>query len=222
MAQGLVELSGVSKRYRRRGPLVLDGIGLRLEPGTLTRIRGENGSGKSTLLRIACGFSRPSSGVVHSRHTCLGFVPDRVTPAPRMSARSYLAHLGRLAGTSTQAGLAAAEAVTERLRLAPGLDVPLGTLSRGNLRKVILAQALARRCDLVVMDEPFAALDDAASSELAGLLQERLAQGCTFLVATHTDLLGELGRTLTVHAGHLEESPGEAGDHHGVRAGDQP
>jgi ABC-type Mn2+/Zn2+ transport system ATPase subunit len=207
----VVEFSAVSKRYRHRGPLVLDHVTLELQPGTLTRIGGENGSGKSTLLRLACGFSRASAGEVRRTYSALGFVPDRVTPAARMTARSYLAHLGRLAGHPVEATVRSAAEVTERLGLSPGLDAPLGTLSRGNLRKVILAQCLMRPVDFLVMDEPFAALDAAACTELAVMVRERLTAGCTFLIATHTDALGAPVRTLALESGRLHESAAAGG-----------
>ena len=202
----LLEFDAVSKRYRRRGALVLDGVSLQLEAGSLIQLRGGNGSGKSTLLRLACGFSPPSAGAVHRQCRALGFVPDRVTPPARMAARSYLAHQGRLAHS-----LIRPDELADRLGLQPGLDAPLGELSRGNLRKVMLLQCLLRQVELVVMDEPFAALDTAAATELAALIGERLVEGTAFLIATHGGELAELGRTVVLEAGRLTEPEAEAG-----------
>jgi len=204
--QPVLELSGVSKRYRR-GPWVLDGVSLALEPGTLTQIRGGNGSGKSTLLRVAGGLSRPTRGSVRRDAGSLGFVPDRALPPARMTGRDYLARLGRLAGMHPAAVGPAAEAITERLGLVPGLDAPLGSLSRGNQRKVLLAQALLRPADLVVLDEPFTALDAEAATALTEVLQERLRQGATVLVALHGDELDNFGRVLALEAGAIAEAP---------------
>jgi energy-coupling factor transporter ATP-binding protein EcfA2 len=114
--------------------------------------------------------------------------------------------MSRLAGLESRTTAPAVEALAHRLALNPGLDVPLGTLSRGNLRKVILAQALMRPVDLMVMDEPFTALDDTASAELAAIVEEHLAQGCTFLIASHSDTLDDLGRSLTLRAGRLVDA----------------
>lgn len=201
----MLELSGVSKRYGVRGRLVLDGVSLALEPGSLTQIRGGNGSGKSTLLRVAGGFSRPSRGRVRRSRGALGFVPGRALPPARMTARRYLDELGRLAGMRPAAVRASAEAITERLGLAPGLDVPLGTLSRGNQRKVLLAQCLMRPAELVVLDEPFTALDGATSAALAVLVHERVGEGSAVLVALHGTELGDAGRVFTLEAGHLRD-----------------
>jgi len=200
----VVELTAVSKRYRRAGPLVLDQISLRLNAASLIQLHGGNGSGKSTLLRVACGFSLPTHGTVHRGYSAMGVVPDRVLPPARMTARAYLAHLAQLARTPH--ATSTAERIADRLRLVPGLDAPMGTLSRGNLRKVILTQALMRSVDLIVMDEPFVALDPAGCAELVTIVAERLAQGCTFLIATHTDDLGSMGRVVTLEAGKLGET----------------
>lgn len=203
----VLELSEVSKRYRR-GPLVLDCVSLALEPGTLTQLRGGNGSGKSTLLRVAGGFSRPTSGRVYRGFATLGFVPDRAQPPARMTAREYLSRLGRLAGVPSSAIAPVAEELTERLGLDPGLDARIGELSRGNQRKVLLVQALMRPADLLVLDEPFTALDVTAATALATVLHERLHGGGTLLVAIHGDELGRLGRVLALDAGSVVEAPG--------------
>lgn len=195
----------MSKRYRR-GPLVLDHVSIALEPGTLTQLRGGNGSGKSTLLRVACGFSRPTSGRVHRGFTTLGFVPDRALPPARMTARDYLNRLGQLAGLKPLEIVPAAEGITERLGLDPGLDVRIGELSRGNQRKVLLTQALMRPADLLVLDEPFTALDATAAAALAAILGERVERSQTLLVAIHGDELGSLGRVLMLDAGHVVET----------------
>jgi len=200
----VLELSRVSKRYRR-GPVVLDEVSFTLEPGTLTQLRGGNGSGKSTLLRIGAGFTRPSGGRVRRAFATLAFVPDRVVPPARMSARSYLDRLGRLAGMSPSAVSASAGAINDALGLFPGLQTPLGELSRGNQRKVLLTQALMRPAELVALDEPFTALDAEAATALSGLLNDRLGQGAALLVALHGGELGDAGRVLALDAGRLRD-----------------
>jgi ABC-type multidrug transport system ATPase subunit len=124
-----------------------------------------------------------------------------------MTGRNYLRQLGRLAGMHPAAIGPAAEAIAERLGLVPGLDAPLGSLSRGNQRKVLLAQALLRPADLVVLDEPFTALDAGAATALTEALQDRLQQGATLLVALHGDELDNLGRVLSLEAGAITEVP---------------
>ncbi len=88
--------SGLSKRYSRRQPWVLDHLDLRFEPGTLTVVVGANGSGKSTLLRVLAGVSRPTEGQITQRPRQVGYVPERLPARLQMTGREYLAHMGRL------------------------------------------------------------------------------------------------------------------------------
>lgn len=196
---------------------MLDGVSFALESAALTQVRGGNGSGKSTLLRIACGFARPTRGRVQRGSATLAYVPDRAVPPPRMSALAYLRRLGGLAGMEPSAVVRAAESITDALGLVPGLQAPLGELSRGNQRKVLLAQALMRPAPLVVLDEPFTALDAGAAASLGGLLQERLSEGAAILVALHGDELGDAGHVLALEGGRLREVRAD-----GVRVGDAP
>ena len=97
--------SGLSKRYGRRQPWVLDHLDLRFEPGTLTVVVGANGCGKSTLLRVLAGVSRPTEGLITQRPRQVGYVPERLPARLQMTGREYLAHMSRLRSLdSTYAG----------------------------------------------------------------------------------------------------------------------
>jgi len=196
-----LRLQSVSKRYRPRDPLVVDGVDLRINHGSLVAIQGANGSGKSTLLKLSGGLIHPTQGRVQRSAARFGYVPDRALPPSRMTPRAYLHHLARLDGCAATA--ITGEGIAERLGLSPGLTAPIGTLSRGNLQKLLLAQALMRPVELIVMDEPLTGLDAAASTELTALVSEKLTEGCAFLVATHSPAFTDLGEVFTVTAGRL-------------------
>ena len=103
-----------------------------------------------------------------------------------MTARSYVEHMARLRGVDAVAGLE----VLERLALAPGPDVPIATLSKGNSQKVALAQALGAPVGLLLLDEPTSGLDPRAREVLQDLLAERRAAGAAILVTTHALVAG--------------------------------
>lgn len=218
MAKDVLELVRVTKRYRRFSPNILDEVSLRLRRGELATLRGRNGSGKSTLLRVAGGFSRPTAGRVVRHGGGFGFVPDRAAPPSRMSARGYLTHLGRMAGMGRGQIATSIEEVSGRLGLAPGLDAAIGTLSRGNLRKVLLTQCLIRPAELMVLDEPFTALDADAETALTGLIGERLGSGVAFLIATHT--AGLPGSSWVLSEGRLVEDDAGSAPNHADDVGD--
>ncbi len=181
----MVLLDQVSKRYGR-GPWVLRD--LTLEVSELVVLTGANGTGKSTLLKIAAGVSRPTSGRV-VRPASVGYVPERFPSDVKMSASSYLAHMGRVRR-------AAAGDVLERLGFAGSLTAPMSELSKGNAQKVALAQAFLA-ADLLVLDEPWSGLDPAASAELVTMLQGRTA-----LVSDHEGHLADATR-VDLAGGHV-------------------
>jgi ABC-type multidrug transport system ATPase subunit len=195
-----LRLQQVGKRYGRRW--VFEDVDLELPPESLTVVRGANGSGKSTLLRIAAGVTRPSRGTVRRRPQRVALVPDRFAP-PRLSGRAYLEHLGRLRGLGPDVRRRRIDELVELLGLVPGPDVPLHALSRGNAKKVALAQAFLAPAELIVLDEPRAALDQDAEAALEVLVETARAFGAAVLVADHADVPGTASRHVLAN-GRLE------------------
>jgi ABC-2 type transport system ATP-binding protein len=195
-----VRLEHVGKRFGRHW--ALEDVDLELQPESLTVVRGANGSGKSTLLRIAAGVSTPSRGRVLHRPRQVALVPDRFVP-PRLTARAYLDHLGRLRGLDATRRRRRIGELVDFLGLAPGPDAPLRTLSRGNAKKVAVAQAFLAPAGLVVLDEPHAALDEQAHAALDVLVATARAFGSAVLVADHARVRGDAQRYALVD-GRLE------------------
>ena len=180
------------------GTPVLDGISLSVRAGSTTAVLGPSGCGKTTLLRLIAGFLRPESGQIH--------VGDRVVSGertfipPHLRAVGYVRQDGALfphldvAGNITFGLLRGqrrrAERVPELLELV-GLPANLARrrpdqLSGGQQQRVALARALARRPQVVLLDEPFSSLDAglraATRSAVAAALAER---GATSVLVTH-------------------------------------
>jgi ABC-2 type transport system ATP-binding protein len=143
---------------------------------------------------------------VHKRYRhgppVVGYLPDRFPAQLRLPADAYLRHLARIRGVRPEPGL------LERLGFAGPRREPMARLSKGNAQKVGLAQALGAGAGLIVLDEPWAGLDAAATDTLAGLLGEAAAEA-TVLVTDHTGRAAELpgARRLRLHEGRVEEAP---------------
>ena len=169
---------------------MLDGVDLRVEPGSLTVVVGANGSGKSTLLRIIAGLSNPTRGSVSriANVTTMAFAPEHLSAGVRMSARVYLTHIGRIRGLDDATVRSTIDALVERLGLEPGPDAPIATLSKGNSQKVALIQALMAPAQVLMLDEPTSGLDAEARAALAALLDERTRSGCAVVAASHQPL----------------------------------
>lgn len=182
----MTRLDAVSKRYGR-GRWVLRDVGLDVPAGEVVAVTGGNGSGKSTLLRILVGLSAPTSGTVVGRPDVVGYVPDRFPPNERLSARSYLTHMGRIRGLATRAAVARVDELLTRLALTGGRDAPLRTLSKGNAQKVAVAQALLVPPGLLVLDEPWSGLDASAHGVLGEIIAEVAREGGSVVFTDHRE-----------------------------------
>jgi len=191
---------------------ILDGISLTITPGAPTVLIGPNGSGKTTLLRVIMGLTRPASGRViwGGRETA---APERraiVLQRPAMLRRSAEANI-RYALGRKDPGRAA-----ELLRLVglAGLERrPARRLSGGEQQRLALARALAREPELLLLDEPSASLDPAATKAIEDTIRAVAARGVKIVMSTHDlgqakRLAGDIG---VLHRGKVIET-GPAAD----------
>ncbi len=202
----MIVLERVGKHYRRGVPVLRD-IDLTVSAGVATVISGGNGSGKSTLLRIAAGVLRPSSGRVRGRPRSVGYLPSPFPAELRLSATGYLRHFAAIRGLPTGRASGYAHEVLERLGFAGDPDAPIRTLSKGNMHKVGLAQALLPSEGLLVLDEPWSGLDHAAQLTLDRMIVELVAQGRGMLITDHVGHALRLPerRALALTGGRLTE-----------------
>jgi ABC-type multidrug transport system ATPase subunit len=179
-----VRLDGVGKRYGLREPWIVRDVAADVAAGQLIRLEGPNGTGKSTLLRVIAGITTPSAGRVTGRpHT--GYVPERFPGGLAFSARDYLMHLGRIHGLRGPSVTVAVDEWLDRLGATDYAGSPLRTLSKGMCQKVAIAQALLSKPDLLVLDEAWTGLDQAARGALDAAVGERVAAGGTVMFVDH-------------------------------------
>ena len=203
-----MRLEEVGKRYGLRQPWVIRGVSLDVAAGRLIRLEGRNGSGKSTLLRVAAGALVPSAGKVTGRPR-VGYVPERFPPALAFTGRDYLLHLGRVHGLRGAALPGRVQECLARFGAAEYAGTPLRTLSKGMCQKIAIVQAVLASPGLLVLDEAWTGLDQAARDTLDAVVAERLAEGGRVMFVDHdrrrlATLVGErwllgAGRVTTVH-----------------------
>lgn len=169
-----MKLEAVGKRYGARQPWVVRDATAEVPTGQLIRVDGPNGAGKSTLLRVVAGVTMPSRGRVTGRPR-VGYVPERFPAGLPFSCRDYLRHMARLHGGGS------VDEWLERLGATAFAATPMRTLSKGMTQKVAVTQALLSRPDLVVLDEAWTGLDQAARGALDVAVRERVAEGGTVL-----------------------------------------
>ncbi len=191
-----LHLDDVAFRYRRRDRPILDGLSVTFSAGR-TILLGPNGAGKSTLLAIAASVLTPDRGRVHldgntavgprtrSEHRRLvAWTPQTVRAASGLSAREQVALHGWLAGLSRSAAWDRAGAALTQVDLAPRADHRATRLSGGQKARLGIAQALVHDAQVLLLDEPTAALDPDQRDVFAGLIAE-LAESRTVVVSTH-------------------------------------
>jgi NitT/TauT family transport system ATP-binding protein len=180
-------IDGVSRRYAG-GLLALADVRLRIETGDFLVLLGPSGCGKSTLLRLLAGLDQPSAGRLvwdgaAPRPGEIGFVFQDPTLMPWATAAENASLNLRLRGLDP----APAHAMLIRLGLAGFEQARPSQLSGGMRMRVSIARALASRPRLLLMDEPFAALDEFTRHRLqAELLAIVEALGCTTVFVTHS------------------------------------
>jgi len=181
----LVALDRVTKRFAS-GTLALDGVDLALQPGEFLSLLGPSGCGKSTILRIIAGLARPSAGsIVRPDGLEIGFVFQEPTLMPwaRVIDNVRLPlDLKRASGAEAQA-----QAALELVGLGGFARAFPRELSGGMKMRVSIARALVTRPSLLLMDEPFAALDEITRLRLDDeLLALWRSQGTTIVFVTHS------------------------------------
>ncbi|WP_225830554.1 ATP-binding cassette domain-containing protein [Streptomyces sp. NK08204] len=205
-----LRLAGVGHRYGLRGPWVLRGVDLTVAAGTLTRIEGANGTGKSTLLRLVARLDVPTEGRVSGRPRT-AYVPERFPAALPFTALGYLTHLGTVHGLSRRNAERAAGDWLDRFGAAAHAGTPMTRLSKGSAQKVAVSQALLAGPELLVLDEAWTGLDEAARAELERAVAERIADGGAVVFVDHDPrrLAGAPGATYTVADGSLDLPAGK-------------
>ncbi len=176
----LIAAEGV--RLDLGGRAVLDGIDLTVHAGEIVTLIGPNGAGKTSLVRVLLGLVPPDRGRVTRRPGLkVGYVPQQVDrdPALPLDADRFLA----LAGHSTRARR---QGVLEEVDAGHISDHPFHSLSGGELQRVLLARALLRDPDLLVLDEPVRGVDVGGQIALYDLIDGiRKAHGCGVLMVSH-------------------------------------
>ena len=216
-----VELQDVEVRLQ--GRVVLQDVNLRIEQGSFWALLGPNGAGKTTLLRVILGLVRPSRGTVRVFgrapevlglwRRAVGYVPQFHQVDLRFPVRvKDVVMMGRygVLGLFRRPGpddWRLVHQALERVGIAHLADRPLRSLSGGERQRVFLARALVTQPRLLLLDEPTAAVDVAASQSLYDLLRQLHRDGLTVVMVSHdvgvvaqfVDSVACLNRRLVAH-----------------------
>lgn len=176
----LIAAHEVSKVFEDR--TVLDKVSLEVNEGKIVTLIGPNGAGKTTLVRIILGLMSPDSGAVTRRKDLnVGYMPQKLVIDPTMPID--VSRFLELSGSSDPDQLID---TLEQLRIPHLLNSPLTSVSGGEMQRVLLARAMLRKPQLLVLDEPAQGVDVSGQAELYGLISEiRDRENCGVIMISH-------------------------------------
>jgi osmoprotectant transport system ATP-binding protein len=217
MAEPVVELRDVAKRFG--AVRALDGVSLTIAAGEFVALVGGSGSGKTTLLKTINGLSPPDAGEVlvhgrsagegaaHDLRRRIGYVFQEIGLFPHMTVAENIGLVPGLLGWPPARIVARVAELLDLVALEPEMAARLpGALSGGQRQRVGVARALAAQPALMLMDEPFGALDPLTRDALGAdyrALHERL--GLTTVMVTHdmAEAIPLAGRIVVLDAGRI-------------------
>lgn len=179
MNKALLSLHNISVQYGER--LVLNQINLNLYEQEIVSLIGPNGAGKSTLVKVILGIVRPTQGDIQ-RHQPLqiSYVPQKFHPSSSLPLRVIDVLHAEHADPTRQ------QQLIEQLKLQPLLTRSIHHLSGGERQRMLLARALLKQPNLLVLDEPMQGLDVQSEEELYQYIQNLPQQlGCSILIVSH-------------------------------------
>ncbi len=183
MGEALIEASGIDVSFA--GRQVLSQGEARVGVGEIVTLIGPNGAGKTTMARVMLGLLKPDQGKVSRRPVLrIGYMPQNLTidPALPISVKRFLS----LGLSRADIGHGLRHAVLKETGVDHVADSPIQKISGGEMQRVLLARALLRSPDLLVLDEPVQGVDLGGQAELYALIRGiRDKRGCGVLMVSH-------------------------------------
>jgi len=203
MSEYILEMNQITKAFS--GVKALDDVNLKVRKGEIMAICGENGAGKSTLMNVLSGvypYGEYTGDIVYNGEICkfrnireseakgIVIIHQELALSPYLSVaenvflgNERLAAKGVIDWVKTRAE---AQELLERVGLTgENVNVPVNTLGVGKQQLIEIAKALGKKCDLLILDEPTASLNDQESAQLLELMLQLKAEGITCIIISH-------------------------------------
>ena len=228
----LLSAQGLCKSYRRRQ--VVREVSLAVSPGEIVGLLGSNGAGKTTCFYMLAGLVRPDAGLITfagQKITALpveqrvglgiGFLPQESSAFVNLSALDNIRAVMEIAGMPRGEIDAAAQAILDDIGIGHCAGSEPVQMSGGERRRLEIARALVTKPRLLMLDEPFSAIDPITVGDLQELLRSLKDRGIAIVISDHNvrETLGVCDRAYIMHAGQIIASgdSGEVATDEGVR-----
>ena len=193
-------VKNLSKTY---GPIVaVDGLSFSIDEGSIHGLVGPNGSGKTTTFKSIVGLTIPDSGEIlldnksllgkrgYRVRSKIGFSPETIALPAWLTVRDFLYLMARLDGLAKSDSEQLVEAEIKEFELEKLVNTRISKLSKGQKKRLLIAQALIPEKRLYLLDEPMTGLDPEWVIRIRGILRRKANQGSSIIVSSH--LLREL------------------------------
>lgn len=209
-----VKISGLVKEFADgRG---VHGIDLEIPAGCFYGIVGPNGAGKSTVISMLAGLQKPDAGSIEivghdlarsprEAKAVMGILPDRLRTFDRLSGRQLMRYVGQLRGLKASDIDSRTRELARAFDLESALSRVIADYSSGMTKKLLLAAALLHAPKVLVLDEPFEAVDPASAEVILAILRAYVQAGGTVVLSTHgMDLIERVcAQVAVINHGHV-------------------
>jgi len=175
----MIKLESVTKNIK--GQDVVKDISLTFEKGKLYLLRGHNGSGKTMLLRLLCGLITPTSGKIEKDEYSYGVIIENPSFVEHETARQNLDFLASIQKKINMKGI---EEAVEKVNLLDVIDTKVKKYSLGMKQRLAFCQAIMEEPDVLLLDEPFNALDDEHFELILNTIKE-MKEDKLIVIAAH-------------------------------------
>ena len=193
-ADDAIRIRGLVKRFG--DTTAVDGVDLTVPAGSFYGLVGPNGAGKTTTLSIISGLLRPDAGTVHisgidqrakplAAKRVMGVLPDRLRTFDRLTGRQLLFYYGQLRGLKRPVIESRTADLARAFDLTEALSRVVSDYSAGMTKKLMLAGALIHSPRVLVLDEPFEAVDPVSSGVILDILRAYVSHGGTVILSSH-------------------------------------
>ena len=206
-----IEIKNLSKDFKKAN--ILNSINLTLESGTIYGLIGRNGTGKSVFLKTLCGFYYPSSGEIlfdGKNYSANNLYPDNLRaliekPSFMPNLTGY-ENLELLASIQNKIGKSEIEETLKKVNLFEEKDKKYSKYSLGMKQKLGIAQVLMENPEIIILDEPFNAIEEETSNKIKNILLEEKSKGKFIILSSHIkdDINSLADIILTMNNGTIE------------------
>lgn len=206
-----IEIKNLSKNFKKVN--ILNSINLTLESGTIYGLIGRNGTGKSVFLKTLCGFYYPSSGEIlfdGKNYSANNLYPDNLRaliekPSFMPNLTGY-ENLELLASIQNKIGKSEIEETLKKVNLFEEKDKKYSKYSLGMKQKLGIAQVLMENPEIIILDEPFNAIEEETVNKIKNILLEEKSKGKLIILSSHIkdDINSLADIILTMNNGTIE------------------